>query len=473
MHILIARILKILLGLFGVYLSFALLTSTLPWALKVPLQSITKEKLRSVSFEGYRPEGPDRIVLVETPEDAMSSRVALLRGAQKSLDIVYHTIAGEGSGAAFLHEIAQAAQRGVAVRIIVDGMVGASGNALHYLRALNELPNAQVKLYNDPQVFTPWKWHALLHDKFIIADGKYMLLGGRNIGDRYFNPKGFSGSVTLDRDVLLWKAHDIHFEASALTQTKSYMDALWSARETSPLPGKGKKAIKKLQGEAERFEAENPHFYQTALPNFLARTLPTKRITLVPNSFATKKKEPWVGYQMQRLASGATKKVILQTPYATANEDFLRTLAEVSRKAEVTMLTNSPSSSPNLPAYSNYRSQRQKFLDTGASIWEYQGPDSIHGKTLIVDDTLSAVGSFNMDDRSFYIDTETMLVIDSQEFAASLTAAVARQQDNALLLSGAQSYAANPEVHETPVGWLKALLLSIVSPFSRLFQFLI
>lgn len=82
-------------------------------------------------------------------------------------------------------------------------------------------------------------------------------------------------------------------------------------------------------------------------------------------------------------------------------------------------LTNSMASSPNYPAFSAYSSQRAKFLATGVEIYEYQSTDSIHGKSCVADGRISVVGSFNLDDRSLYIDTESVLIIDSPEFLHS------------------------------------------------------
>lgn len=50
----------------------------------------------------------------------------------------------------------------------------------------------------------------------------------------------------------------------------------------------------------------------------------------------------------------------------------------------------------------------------GAKVLEYHGGVSYHGKSAVIDDRLTIVGSFNMDMKSAYQDTELMLVIDSR-----------------------------------------------------------
>ncbi|MDE5678865.1 MAG: phospholipase D family protein, partial [Lachnospiraceae bacterium] len=55
-------------------------------------------------------------------------------------------------------------------------------------------------------------------------------------------------------------------------------------------------------------------------------------------------------------------------------------------------------------------------------LYEYDGGDSYHGKSIIIDDDISIIGSYNFDLRSTYVDTELMLVIESREFTAELAA---------------------------------------------------
>ena len=54
------------------------------------------------------------------------------------------------------------------------------------------------------------------------------------------------------------------------------------------------------------------------------------------------------------------------------------------------------------------------------NIWEYEGGYSYHGKSILIDDDLSVIGSLNMDMRSAYLDTELMLVIRSKDINKQL-----------------------------------------------------
>ena len=78
--------------------------------------------------------------------------------------------------------------------------------------------------------------------------------------------------------------------------------------------------------------------------------------------------------------------------------------------------------SPNVVAISAYQRYRGNMQDFGVGFWEYQGPDSLHGKAAIVDDRVSYVGSYNVDSRSESSNTELMLVVDDFRFASELRA---------------------------------------------------
>mgnify|MGYP000146392303 FL=1 len=62
-------------------------------------------------------------------------------------------------------------------------------------------------------------------------------------------------------------------------------------------------------------------------------------------------------------------------------------------------------------------------------VHEYLGPHSNHTKAVLIDDRLSIVGSYNLDMRSTYQDTELMLAIDSEALSAELREEIDREQN--------------------------------------------
>lgn len=455
-------------------LLIALILSTLPW---LPSRAAVGEEgnWTAEASGGFTREaqGPDGAYLVETPQDAMAVRIALLRAATQSMDIVYHAIQPDDTGMAFLAEVLDAADRGVSIRILLDGKVGTPGKAKAYLRALQAHPNITCRLYNPIQLLHPAAWQAILHDKFMLVDGQYLLLGGRNIGDRFYAPSGYTKAVTNDRDVLV--VGNRNSAGSVMAQLEAYMEDLWNAEETQAMKAQdGAEATwALLRKAAQRYEAENPDFYAKSMADYAAQVLPTNKVSLLANPVHKGKKVPVIARGLKGLALGAKDSVIFQTPYATASDDLMDALLEIDENAETVLLTNSMASSPNFIAFSNYASQRQRFLEAGLDIYELQSRDSIHGKSMVVDGRVSAVGSLNMDDRSFYIATESMLVIDSVPFAGALEEAMGVYIDASLQVGLDNRYVLREGVPEMPVAWQKRVGMNITSLFSRALYFLV
>ena len=335
----------------------------------------------------------------------------------------------------------------------------------------------------------------MLHDKFIIVDGRYLLLGGRNIGDIYFDPPGHQRRLTLDRDVFVFNTgfHTKISQDSVIAQVSAYMDSLMSfkdSRDGFRVLSATKRAIgqttkEELIADIEDCEKEHPDFFTLpSVAEYYQKTVPTNGILLLHNPINTTRKEPHVAYGITYFMSKAEQSVYLQTPYATGNKQLLQGLKQVSKKdIPFEMLTNSRGSTPNFPAFSNYYYNRRKFLDTGVTLFEFQQRaeypgGSIHAKSYLVDDTLSIVGSFNLDDRSKHSSTETMLVIHSPEFHDILQGTIQDWQSDSLVVGPDNRYLPkqeqpHPEVEENQASFPKKALLFVASIFSRLLQFLI
>jgi len=227
------------------------------------------------SFYGIG-RGPDRAVLVEEPQDAFARRVEVIRTAQSTLDVCYHCVKSGETTECFFAELLRAADRGVRVRVLLDGTVGGlSGARSNIALALRAHPNIEYRIYNPVDLLRPWEWNALLHDKFILADDRMLLLGGRNIGDEYFAPPGYEGAVTYDRDVLVLNdlAGTPDSSESVTAQAKIYMDTLWDAPETDKFgtlsPSRradGLAAQEYLKETAARWEAAARSICPRSLP---------------------------------------------------------------------------------------------------------------------------------------------------------------------------------------------------------------
>ncbi|WP_232300608.1 phospholipase D-like domain-containing protein, partial [Aeromonas simiae] len=146
--------------------------------------------------------------LLTEPEAALAWRRALIRQARHAIDAQYYSWAEDDSGSQLLAELLAAARRGVQVRLLVDDMyVVTSG----WLALLAGEPNVAVRLFN-PFRFRLWRPLALLleillrfrrlnhrmHNKLLLIDGRLAIIGGRNIGDSYFDRAASTAFIDLD-----------------------------------------------------------------------------------------------------------------------------------------------------------------------------------------------------------------------------------------------------------------------------------
>lgn len=152
------RLWKILLAGLGIYIAFAFLGSTLPYLISKPVSSEKKAEFSTVSFyNDTNTNGSDRIALIESSGEAFGIRIELLRNAKQSLDIVYHTINKGETSYVFLAEILKAADRGVQVRLLLDGKVGVSDKPIkEMINQLNSHDNISCRLYNPVKLSKPW-----------------------------------------------------------------------------------------------------------------------------------------------------------------------------------------------------------------------------------------------------------------------------------------------------------------------------
>ena len=118
-------------------------------------------------------------------------------------------------------------------------------------------------------------------------------------------------------------------------------------------------------------------------------------------------------------------------------------------------------------------SHRKRLVDSDATIYEYQGQGSIHSKTYMFDDYISVVGSYTLDARSSYLNTESMVVIRSKEFAELLKENIQVDLDKSLKVGKDYSYEPNDKVAEGKVSVLKRMGIAILSLITRLFGYLL
>lgn len=192
-------------------------------------------------------------LLVDGPQAAYGSRLALVQGAQKTLDLQYYAIHADASTAHLLRGVRDAARRGVRVRILLDDFHSTGRDAVVMYLAFE--PNIEMRMFNPlagarrstlsrlvNSIDDASRIQQRMHNKLFIADNVLGVTGGRNLGDAYFGNAATANFVDLD--VLV---------AGRVVQDLSHsFDAYWNNERAYPVQSLvTRKELEKIRADAK------------------------------------------------------------------------------------------------------------------------------------------------------------------------------------------------------------------------------
>ena len=472
------KICKIIFAILAVFLCVAfyeLIGICITYKKQPAVSDATIKETQNIMSVAGR-ENTERAVIIEKNSQALLERVRLIQNAKDEIILSTFAFKSDESGKLILGALHDAADRGVHVRILVDGMeswIDMEGNPYFY--GLSSHENVEIKLYNKANPLKPWKTMGRMHDKYLIADGKIYILGGRNTYNYFLGD--FPGHKNFDRDVLV--VCDEPQKDNSVNQLWNYFETIWEQEDCRYFHNSKKladrqsvkKAVLELQeGYQQYFEVNKEKICDK---DYADETFETEKITLLSNPIHTQAKEPVVWYQLGELMKNAKERVKIHTPYIICNDMMYNTWEEIAQKVpDFSIMTNSVANNGNPFGAADYAKNRNRILETGIDIWEYEGGYSYHGKSILIDDDLSVIGSFNMDMRSTYLDTELMLVIDSEKLNQQIreTESDYMEKSKEVLANGQETEGA--KYQGKVLGWKKKLyygmLRIIIRPLRQL-----
>jgi phosphatidylserine/phosphatidylglycerophosphate/cardiolipin synthase-like enzyme len=170
-------------------------------------------------------EGAEQGKIIIDNREALRSRWVMIENSNCEILIEYYTVASDRISIAGLALLIEAANRGVKVKILLDGLTHQIKTALAAATVYNPRArqNIEIRLFNPVSLFSPGTWLARLHDKAIIVDGHQIMSGGRNVSNKYF---GIEAGGYFDADVYL--------EGELGKHTRRYFYNLWNGEHVSP-----------------------------------------------------------------------------------------------------------------------------------------------------------------------------------------------------------------------------------------------
>ena len=349
------KIAGIVLILFVLYVIVGMLV---PFVHMQSVSKTNKSKIHTETFYSTSDKnGLDRAKIVSDNQEALDLRLDMIRKAKKEIIISTFDIREGNSSDDIFSELLKASRRGVKVKILVDGLYGTihmSGKDI--FAAVGSEPNVEIRFYNTPNLLKPWTINGCLHDKYIVADHKYLLMGGRNMFD-YFLGTHKGKSKGIDREILI--VNQGSKDQGAVGQIRRYFQKVWNlevckTKFSTCSKNKKEKEVKRLLSHAEKVKVPD-YDYQKI-------TVPTKKTTLVTNPTTIYGKEPVVFETLNQLMLQAKSKVIIHTPYAVFSKEMYEGIAQVKQQVpNTTMILNSIASGDNICASADYQKNRSKI----------------------------------------------------------------------------------------------------------------
>ena len=160
---------------------------------------------RAIADRAAANPGKTGIYALPDGRDAFAARVLLAQAADRSLDLQYYIWHEDTTGQLLFDAVWQAAERGVRVRMLLDDANTRGLDAT--IAALDAHPNIEVRLFNPfanrgfrlGDAITDFsRVNRRMHNKSFIVDNQAAIVGGRNIGDEYFDAGSPVGFADLD-----------------------------------------------------------------------------------------------------------------------------------------------------------------------------------------------------------------------------------------------------------------------------------
>jgi putative cardiolipin synthase len=398
--------------------------------------------------------GQNGVMLLRNGRDAFVARAALAELAERSIDLQYYMFHHDTVGDLLIYEVIQAADRGVRVRMLIDDMYGNEGEDAWV--ALDAHPQIEVRFFNpwirgEPrnlQFITRFQdINYRMHSKTYTVDNQATILGGRNIGNEYFEADPDLSFSDLDALAIGPVVQDVAAQFDEYWNSKHAYPVATLVREGRP------KELDELRSEKEEFfEEHSTSDYLEALRDSpLANALRDDTLKLhwgeatVIHDSSEKKAhdEEWseelLISQLAPYITEAKTDVVIVSPYFVPGEVATEALCKLSRDGvRVRILTNSLVSNDVAAVHAGYSKYRKPLLRCGVELWELNerlrlheqkiftwlpglSKSSLHAKTMAFDRRIMFVGSFNFDQRSLHINNEIGILINNDDLAGNST----------------------------------------------------
>lgn len=375
----------------------------------------------------------NKIVFLPSGVKSYEYRWQLLNKAKHSIHIATFSIMNDETSDKLESILHEKLKEGVEVRIIMDDIVNRTTFVGKRVERLSKA-GALIHRYNN--LMDEWlplvKKHPIkhlvrvaklklkrhYHEKYMIVDGKELILGGINWGDKY----AYGGLKSF-----AWRDTDVYIKGSVVSDVQ--MQFLKDFTRYNAWKNRSK---------------EEPNFY----PDYVKSYKPLSEVQIrkkYSQHFFQPKKEGDVSLQyiahkpyddnelvltnvFLSLIKNAKKSIYWGCHGIRPPKIFGEYLADaVSRGVEVHLITNSKQSAKSLMAkgllgwmYNECSKHYRWLLERGIQIYEWQLEGAFHSKNFLIDEELASIGSYNIARGSTYHHSESNIMIFDKKFCKNV-----------------------------------------------------
>lgn len=299
-----------------------------------------------------------------------------IREAKNHIHLFYYIYKADETGTELAELLMEKAAEGLEVRFMYDGV----GSMKLPFEWLNRLKKAGIEvrpydLVNSPLLSTRLNWRN--HRKMLIIDGKIAHIGGMNLGNEY---------RSLTDKFSYWRDTNLRIEGPAALEVQGVFlnDWIYFEQEEEAVTFFLNKS--ECYFPTEGIEKEADENCQIVFGG------PYDEERIIHDAFMD-------------VIGKATKSIKIASPYFVPDEESLATVRRAARSGIKVQLII-PGKGDRALSYFGNTSFIEPLLAAGIDVYFYDKEAFLHGKYMIIDDTIATIGSTNFDIRSFYLNHE-------------------------------------------------------------------
>jgi len=344
---------------------------------------------------GRPPKLGNAVALLRNGDEAYPRMLEAIAAARISIAFSSYIFEADETGENFIAALMAAKARGVAIRVIVDGI----GSGYWYSPVYHRLNRAGVPVARFMHTLVPWRMAFLnlrSHKKILVTDGTRAFIGGINISNSNVLASNPPDPI-----------RDMHFEVTGpvVAQITEAFATDWQF----------------CTGERLGGVAWLPPLAETG-------TAAARIITSGPDQDIYK-----IEFAMLQAIGCALRSVKILTPYFLPDDRLMSALI-LAAMAGVTVDVVIPEKCDHPMMDWAMRAHIAPLLRAGGRVWRAPLPFE-HSKLFAVDDGWSLIGSANWDMRSLRLNFELNMEVCCSQFGALVTGAIERRQANPLTLA--------------------------------------